>query len=112
MANHEIKKYTEDPLCAECEARGIMRHVKGWGKAKCDNCGRTICRHHRDYAPYFECKKCRDAKQNFINSIPSNVPATASNNILKLMKTADILSDENNPEADEIIKSLQRKIWE
>ena len=111
MARHEIKKFVQDPICAECEANGIIRHVKGWGKAQCDNCGRTICRHHRDYASYFECKNCKEAKRNFLAPAPNQAQAS-SEKTLKQMKTADILFNKNDNQANSIVEQLKNQILE
>lgn len=63
MPNHRIKSFLrQEPNCVVCG-----RHVKGWGRAKCDNCGNTVCQRHRPlFQSYWQCPHCLQAQNQYI----------------------------------------------
>ena len=87
MPRHQIKRYIQDSACAECG-----RHVKGWGRAKCDNCGAIVCRQHRPlFSHYWACSHCRNSQhQVFASTETHSCTAAAPSSLLLLSTTQDV----------------------
>ena len=85
---HELRKYYQDPACSICG-----RKIKGWAKAKCDNCQAVVCNRHRPmFVSQWHCPKCKMRQNNFTTQFapaPLSAVTAQIEDLLFLNRTAE-----------------------
>ena len=113
MPKHQIRTFIQGNKCCECN-----RSVKPWGRSICNTCGRIACQSHRDYARFWECKNCKNAKSNFEKNLlqpqENKQPVTqanAQNFMTRLAKIENIMKSDPIRGQEEI-NNLYKEIME